>query len=88
MLRSGDALVMWRTLVPKGDLATCGAIPLALALHQHVNAPGQQSDFGLLRGHDIGQVIDAAHQVGDFFFDMFHVASGMRALCLRQAVVQ
>ena len=45
---------------------------LALAMHQHLHAPREQGDFCLLPGHDIRQVIDRAHEVGEFFFDLFH----------------
>lgn len=74
---------MWRALVAQGDLTAHGAFTLGLAADQHLGAAGEAVDFRLLACDHIRQIVDAAHQMRDFFFQMFHrgeVGSGARGV--------
>ena len=55
---------MRRALIGQDHAIARGAFAFRLAVHQHLDPPGQAVDLGLLCGNDIRQVIDRADQMG------------------------
>lgn len=69
---------MGGALIGGGGIAGIPGLPVDLALDQQRHAPGQQRNVPLLPGHDIGQILDHAGQVGDAFFECCLVGHGVQ----------
>jgi hypothetical protein len=75
---------MRRTLISDEDTAAFGGLSFCLSFHQSGDACGEQRDIPFLPGHDIGQVLDGAGQMGNLFLkacDGFHAPQIGRLAC-------
>lgn len=66
---------MRRALIGQSNGAV--AVALGVAVGQALHALGQAGDLVRLRTHDVRQVIDAAGQVGDLFFEGYRHGATM-----------
>lgn len=67
---------MRRSLIAKGDCPAPIHFAPRLAFHQQGNAPCQQRQFFLLPRDDVGQIINAAQQMRDLFFEVLGLGHG------------
>ncbi len=49
-------------------------LPVCFPFQQKLNAARQKRDLLVLTGNHVGHLLDHAGQVGDLFFEFFHVA--------------
>ena len=64
---------MRRAFVTQMDTAAFGPFPFAFAQDQPVHLGAQAVDLAVLPGHDVGQIVDHALQMGQFLFQFLHV---------------
>ena len=64
---------MRRALIGQRHGTACVKLSSCLAFHQHDDTARQQREFVFLPRHYVGQIIDAARQMRDFFFKKFNV---------------